>query len=165
MGHRSGASQRFPSTTPCFRSSERVLWAPPEMATRQHRGTHTWRKRRWYGVCQITISALLCSPLPRSTRSISSSPRPGWIPACATTAAVPGCQLSLSTGDVCGCRGCLAVKSKAPQATAILGIVLGLGLADKTWVFPPLRRSPASSHWEYLIGGQNSSLSREEARN
>lgn len=45
----------------------------------------------------------LFSPLPRSTRSISSSPRPGWTPACATTAAAPGCRLSPSTGDVCGC--------------------------------------------------------------
>lgn len=36
--------------------------------------------------------------LPRSTRSISSSPRPGWTPACATTAAAPGCRLLPSTG-------------------------------------------------------------------
>lgn len=58
MGHRSGASQRFPSTTPCFCSSECVVWAPPEMATRQCRGTHTREGRGDHGIG----SSLLSSP-------------------------------------------------------------------------------------------------------
>lgn len=36
----------------------------------------------------------------RSTRSISSSPKPGWTPVCATTAAAPACRLSPLTGTL-----------------------------------------------------------------
>lgn len=41
----------------------------------------------------------------RSTRSISSSPRLGWTPVCATTAAAPACQLWPSTGTFRSCTG------------------------------------------------------------
>lgn len=99
----------------------------------------------------------LFSTLPRSTRLISSSPRPGWTPACATTAAAPGCRLLPSTGNACGCCGFLAVNVTSP-VTGYCG-VLGPGLAEEAMrVVPLLLHSQAFSplSWEEaVINGTN----------
>lgn len=94
----------------CLCSNKRIIASSRETRHRCH-GTHFTQhpahprlslcRFRKVGVVVGHIGVLtLLFTLPRSTRSISSLPRPGWTPACATTAAAPGCRLLPSTGKL-----------------------------------------------------------------